>query len=607
MISTTINLGVSDQFDQPEVNNSFNKEKIKLEFSISNTNPNIYYKVEVNPNDNSHQTFKTESKKGNPSQSIHFDKIMCHSYYFEKTQILTIGVIRNNQKTLFQVDLDAIVGSRTGSRLYKYKENEILMIKAEKLEKTDDVIFLKFIFKQMSGKANYFNKNENKIFYKVFDSKNKEIYVSSSITNSGQFELVQIPACIIYPFYTVNFYNKNNQIIYSLRQTKELMEQKMNCSTVPPKNINNILYFFDFSLVTKNYSFIDYIKAGVKIALSIGIDFTNSSGNVAAHSINNLRWNDYARAIQSCGKIVGHYDSDKLFPVYGFGAIINSSQNKTPSMCFNLNMTKDPNIKDINNVLKAYYDCIGYKKVTFSGPALFTPLIKEVVSRINKRDLFEYHILMILTNGEVNDLQQTIDALVEASKLPLSVIIVGIGNNDFSNMKILDGDDIPLVSSTGQTRMRDLVQFVPFSKFENDEKKLSMEVLAEIPRQIVEYYQYNDLNPLHIKNVIDRINALKKIPFSSEISYQPSTALESIPTFQRSNTLQSPPVSSLYEGNIDVNSYPMENNRSNSSKENSYNKTGKCIQYPPNPLAEIFGTANLINFDDIPIDETINK
>ena len=606
MISTTINLGVSDQFDQPEVNNSFNKEKIKLEFSISNTNPNIYYKVEVNPNDNSHQTFKTESKKGNPSQSIHFDKIMCHSYYFEKTQILTIGVIRNNQKTLFQVNLDAIVGSRTGSRLYKYKENEILMIKAEKLEKTDDVLFLKFIFKQMSGKANYFNKKENKIFYKVFDSKNKEIYVSSSITNSGQFELVQIPACIIYPFYTVNFYNKNNQIIYSLRQTKELMEQKMNCSTVPPMNINNILYFFDFSLVTKNFSFIDYIKAGVKIALSIGIDFTNSIGNVAAHSINNLRWNDYARAIQSCGKIVGHYDSDKLFPVYGFGAIINSSQNKTPSMCFNLNMTKDPNIKDINNVLKAYYDCIGYKKVTFSGPALFTPLIKEVVSRINKNS-YEYHILMILTNGVINDLQQTIDALVEASKLPLSVIIVGIGNNDFSNMKILDGDDIPLVSSTGQTRMRDLVQFVPFSKFENDEKKLSMEVLAEIPRQIVEYYQYNDLNPLHIKNVIDRINALKKIPFSSEISYQPSTALESIPTFQRSNTLQSPPVSSLYEGNIDVNSYPMENNRSNSSKENSYNKTGKCIQYPPNPLAEIFGTANLINFDDIPIDETINK
>ena len=606
MISTTINLGVSDQFDQPEVNNSFNKEKIKLEFSISNTNPNIYYKVEVNPNDNSHQTFKTESKKGNPSQSIHFDKIMCHSYYFEKTQILTIGVIRNNQKTLFQVNLDAIVGSRTGSRLYKYKENEILMIKAEKLEKTDDVLFLKFIFKQMSGKANYFNKKENKIFYKVFDSKNKEIYVSSSITNSGQFELVQIPACIIYPFYTVNFYNKNNQIIYSLRQTKELMQQKMNCSTVPPMNINNILYFFDFSLVTKNYSFIDYIKAGVKIALSIGIDFTNSSGNVAAHSINNLRWNDYARAIQSCGKIVGHYDSDKLFPVYGFGAIVNSSQNKTPSMCFNLNMTKDPNIKDINNVLKAYYDCIGYKKVTFSGPALFTPLIKEVVSRINKNS-YEYHILMILTNGVINDLQQTIDALVEASKLPLSVIIVGIGNNDFSNMKILDGDDIPLVSSTGQTRMRDLVQFVPFSKFENDEKKLSMEVLAEIPRQIVEYYQYNDLNPLHIKNVIDRINALKKIPFSSEISYQPSTALESIPTFQRSNTLQSPPASSLYEGNIDVNSYPMENNRSNSSKENSYNKTGKCIQYPPNPLAEIFGTANLINFDDIPIDETINK
>ena len=39
----------------------------------------------------------------------------------------------------------------------------------------------------------------------------------------------------------------------------------------------------------------------------------------------------------------------------------------------------------------------------------------------------EYHILLILTDGIINDMRQSIDALVGASKLPLSVIIVGIG------------------------------------------------------------------------------------------------------------------------------------------------------------------------------------
>jgi uncharacterized protein with von Willebrand factor type A (vWA) domain len=97
------------------------------------------------------------------------------------------------------------------------------------------------------------------------------------------------------------------------------------------------------------------------------------------------------------------------------------------------------------------------EKITFSGPTEFTPLIKEVISRINKDDLFEYHILMILTDGVIDDLQQTIDAIVEASFLPLSIIIVGIGNEDFKKMKILDGDDIPLESSKGVKRKRDLV------------------------------------------------------------------------------------------------------------------------------------------------------
>ena len=103
-------------------------------------------------------------------------------------------------------------------------------------------------------------------------------------------------------------------------------------------------------------------------------------------------------------------------------------------MCFNLNFSNDPNIHTIENVVKAYHDCIEKNKLTFWGPTCFTPLIKTIISRINKKDLFEYHILMILTDGVIDDLRQTIDILVEASVLPLSVIIIGIGNADFKRM-----------------------------------------------------------------------------------------------------------------------------------------------------------------------------
>ncbi len=105
---------------------------------------------------------------------------------------------------------------------------------------------------------------------------------------------------------------------------------------------------------------------------------------------------------------------------------------------------------------------------------------------------------MILTDGIIDDMDKTIDSLVEASFLPISVIIIGIGGADFSNfsqMDTLDADYVPLRDRNGRKSDRDLVQFVPFKKFENDGEKLAEQVLEEIPRQIVEYYQHQNISP----------------------------------------------------------------------------------------------------------------
>ena len=106
-----------------------------------------------------------------------------------------------------------------------------------------------------------------------------------------------------------------------------------------------------------------------------------------------------------------------------------------------------------------------------------------------------YNILMILTDGIIGDMQDTINALVEASFLPISVIIIGIGNGNFDKMDILDADDNPLYDSNKRKADRDLVQFVPFNKFNNDPVKLAEEVLEEVPRQVVEYYKHKNIFP----------------------------------------------------------------------------------------------------------------
>ena len=91
---------------------------------------------------------------------------------------------------------------------------------------------------------------------------------------------------------------------------------------------------------------------------------------------------------------------------------------------------------------------------------------------------------MILTDGKITDMEDTIDAVVDASFLPISLIIIGIGKADFSDMERLDADVNPLINSKGVRQIRDLVQFVEFNKLENNGNKLAEEVLNEVPSQV---------------------------------------------------------------------------------------------------------------------------
>ena len=81
--------------------------------------------------------------------------------------------------------------------------------------------------------------------------------------------------------------------------------------------------------------------------------------------------------------------------------------------------------------------------------------------------LQNYFVLLIITDGVISDIQETIAAIVYASSLPMSIIIVGVGPADFKAMDVLDADKGLLKSADGQVAKRDIVQFVPFREFTN--------------------------------------------------------------------------------------------------------------------------------------------
>jgi hypothetical protein len=129
----------------------------------------------------------------------------------------------------------------------------------------------------------------------------------------------------------------------------------------------------------------------------------------------------------------------------------------------NLNPT-NPNVMGMKGIMSAYRNSLNM--VELSGPTLFSHVLRKTMEYAEEADVNagnqQYFVLLILTDGEIHDMRETIDLIVASSKLPISIVIVGLGDEMFDNMVLLDADINPLVDSRGMPMERDIVQFVPF-------------------------------------------------------------------------------------------------------------------------------------------------
>ena len=456
----------------------------------------------------------TESKVANESGEIKFEKFFMMPYFFERQQLLDFKVFSGSDFETIQTSLGSIMGRRKQTLIKKLQDGSDFEVKGMEIKKSNKIltfdINLQGNFAGMNILYSITNlgTETNPSATKLYDSELKK-------GKDAHGRVLSFLRCQI-PLMFLNTNGKtNNTISIEFKDKKHgatlgsyngpvqnLISSKtstVNCS-------HNITATINCNLVLKP-SFISYLRSGMNINLTIGIDFTGSNGSYtdyrSLHYLNN-GMNDYEKAIRSCGDILAYYDDDQLFPVFGFGFSFknqsqNSFTNKYNSFNYPINCnTNDPNIHLIDNVLVEYRKFI--TQIKLSGPTNFAPMIRdlnnEVKNNLKNGMKMGYNIILILTDGQISDLNNTIDEMVEASFLPISVIIVGIGSGDFTSMDILDADENPLFDKRGRKADRDLVQFVPFSKFKNDPPKLAEQVLEEIPRQVVEYYQHNGINPV---------------------------------------------------------------------------------------------------------------
>eukprot|EP00727_Mastigamoeba_balamuthi_P014736 m51a1_g9889 hypothetical protein (275) ;mRNA; r:41284-42834 len=221
-------------------------------------------------------------------------------------------------------------------------------------------------------------------------------------------------------------------------------------------------------------------KVGLESSnLILGIDYTKSNtwtgeksfGGRSLHHLDAAARNPYQTVIDVVARTLEPFDDDKLIPAYGFGDVTT-----TDRAVFPFYPDEHPCL-GVAEVLQRYTEITPH--VNMSGPTSFAPLIEKAIEIVSKTH--QYHILVIIADGQVTNEKTTADAVIKASDYPISIIMVGVGDGPWDMMEEFD-DKLP-------QRKFDNFQFVNFTELqskrrvENFDVEFAVHALQEIPDQ----------------------------------------------------------------------------------------------------------------------------
>ncbi|XP_071734975.1 E3 ubiquitin-protein ligase RGLG2-like [Rutidosis leptorrhynchoides] len=331
-----------------------------------------------------------------------------------------------------------------------------------------------------------------------------------------------------------------------------------------------------YSTIADSYNSLEQVtealaRAGLESSnLILGIDFTKSNEWTGSRSFNRKSlhhigdgMNPYQMAISIIGKTLAAFDEDNLIPCYGFG---DASTHDQDVFSF---YPEERCCNGFEEVLNRYREMLPHLKL--AGPTSFAPIIEKAMTIVEESG-GQYHVLVIIADGQVTrsvdtergrlspQEQKTVDAIVEASKLPLSIVLVGVGDGPWDTMKEFD-DYIP-------SRSFDNFQFVNFTEIMKKnvppirkETEFALAALMEIPTQ---YKATIELNILGSRKGISPKRVALPPPVhvapsfsSSKPSYSagfhdPNTPVTAVPYYAPTNVERTaPPVPvSTYENQL---------------------------------------------------------
>lgn len=219
----------------------------------------------------------------------------------------------------------------------------------------------------------------------------------------------------------------------------------------------------------------DYLKLGLKFSFNFAFDFRKKDKN---------KKNDFINySIEILRKLFDvfspYFNDENFFHPKLIGGSINDSNN------YNIDKKS---FSDNEGLIKQYKNFLEDKNIISQDNLILSPLLKNLINNIyTSYKSNVYYILFIFISGDIDekDQKETINKIIQSSYLPLNIIVIGIGDHDFSAMNELFLDSGK--STEGMPKNKENVIFFSIKN------KITIDLnlngcLTELKKQIIDFF-----------------------------------------------------------------------------------------------------------------------
>jgi len=188
-------------------------------------------------------------------------------------------------------------------------------------------------------------------------------------------------------------------------------------------------------------NYLDLLFDCLKFNITFAIDFTLSNGipseKSSLHYIS-VEPNKYELMINAVLNPLQAQSAINTINAFGFGGVPYPDKSKATEFLFPLNgICDNPKVKNKEEVIRVYKDSI--RKAKLSAPTNLQQTLRFISSKAQSEIKNEkyYELLVVLIDGDITDMNETLDLVVKSSSLPVSILIIGIGDMQFERMSEL--------------------------------------------------------------------------------------------------------------------------------------------------------------------------